>query len=151
MGTTLPGGRVELNANSICLGGVGAGGVVAAAQGQNRAAVQVDALVGVQSAVAAPAVGQGDDLAAVDDQVAVGVDAVALISQAGVDVESAAVDGGDGYPVLVGVNAVVLGGNGDIAAVDGEVELAVKPLVGSGDVQLAVASGLTLTFMLILE
>ena len=66
---------------------------------------------------------------------AVGVDDVPLGPQAGVDLEGAAVDGGDRYPVLVGVDAVVLGADVDDAPVDGQVELAVQALVVPVDVE----------------
>ena len=49
----------------------------------------------------------------------------------------AAVDGGHGDAVLIGVDAVVLRANGNIAAVDGQVQLGVQALVFSGDAQRA--------------
>ena len=111
-------------------------GVVHIAGGHDRTAVEGDAHAGVKAGVPAGGAGGSGDIAAVDHQPAVGVDAVTLPGLAGdPDVQAAAVDGGDGHVVLIGVDAVVAGGDVDGAAVDGEMELRVQALVVGGDVQ----------------
>src|SRR5699024_5750520 len=102
----------------------------------HHAAIDGDAGAGVDARV--PAVGAGGrcDIAAVDHQIAVGVDAVPLPGFAGdLDVQTSAVDGGDGHIILIGVDAVVAGGDIDGAAVDGEMEFRVQAIVVGGDVQ----------------
>ena len=90
------------------------------AGGDHRAAVNVDAHVGVDARIHAAAAGLGNDLAAVHHQPAVGIDAIALAGlPADPDMHLAAVDGGNRHTVLVGVDAVIAGGNMDVAAVDG--------------------------------
>ena len=115
----LRGGELQVHRDLV---GVAFGPVHGGAQCHDGAAVDVGAHVGVQPRVRA-GIGHGDDRAAVDDEEAVRVDAVALVAQAGHDVEGATVDRGDGDTVLVGVDAVVLRGDGDVAAVEREVQL----------------------------
>ena len=106
------------------------------AGGADLAAVDPDTLVAVDARVAAEAAARADHAAAVDDQPSVGVDAVAFPCGAvHGDGQAAVVDGGDGYIVLVGVDAVIAGGNVDVAAVDGQVQLAVQALVVGHDVE----------------
>ena len=125
------GGELQVHGHLL---GVALGPVHGGAQGHDGAAVDVGAHVGVQARVGG-GVGAGDDGAAVDDQPAVGVDAVALRAQACDDVQIAAVDGGDGDIVLVGVDAVVVGEDADVAAVHGQVQLGVEALVVGVDGQ----------------
>ncbi len=115
------------------LGGVCGDGVIADAGGHHKAAVELDFPVGVQTAVGAVVAGAGIDVAAPDDQVAVGVNGVSLLPQAGVDLQGAAGDGGDGDPVLVGVDAVVLGLDVEEAPLDAEMEFGVQALIVRGD------------------
>ena len=106
------------------------------AGGDDGAAVDVDAHVGVDTGVGAEGTGSRCDGAAVDHQPAVGVDAVALAGFSGdPDRQAAAVDGGDGHAVLIGVDAVIAGDYGNIAAVQGQVQLAVQTLIFSVNVQ----------------
>ena len=117
--------------------------VIHIAGGRYCAAVDGDAHGGVDTRVPAVGAGRGGDGAAVDYQPAVGVDAVAFAGLAGdLNVHGTAVDSGDGYIVLIGVDAVIAGGDVDGAAVDGEVQLRVQPLIVGGDVQ-HTSAGLT--------
>lgn len=73
------------------------------------------------------------------------------VSPVTLNVHGTAVDSGDGYIVLIGVDAVIAGGDVDGAAVDGEVQLRVQPLIVGGDVQHTSAGLTPSTFMDILE
>ena len=127
------GGELQVHRD---LAGVALGPVHGGTQRHDGATVDIRAHVGVQARVGA-GVGHRDDRAAVDDEEAVRVDAVALVAQAGHDVERAGVDCGDGNTVLVSVDTVVLRDDGDVAAVEREVQLRVEALVVGRDVEYA--------------
>ena len=110
------------------------------AGGCDGAAVEIDAHIGINAGITGEAAGAGADFAAVYHQPAVGIDAVALTCFAGNgDIHMTCVDGGDGNAVLVGVDAVVAAADIDLAAVDGQMQFGVKPLVFRVNVQSAVA------------
>ena len=92
------------------------------------AAVDIGAAVAVQPGIGG-GIGRGQHGAAVNDEITIGIDAVALRAEAGHDIDDTPVDCGDRNAVLIGIDAVVARTDIDDAAVDGQMQLAVKPLV----------------------
>ena len=93
-------------------------------------AEDVDAPVGVHAVVGGAALYRA--AAIVDHDPAVGVDAVA---DSGGDVERAAVEGKDGDAIFVDVDAIFIGGDVHGAAVDGQVQIGVQPLIRRADIE----------------
>ncbi|MNC32027.1 hypothetical protein D3C75_803690 [compost metagenome] len=104
-------------------------GIVACAQSDNRAAVQHNILIRINSPVRTAFVGHGYDIPAINCQVAVGIDAVAFCAQTGIHMQIAAVNGRHGYAVFIGVDAVILGLNVDIAAIQRQMEFGIQSLI----------------------
>ena len=117
-------GKLEIHGN---LAGITFGPVHGRTQGNDGAAVDEGAQVTVQAGIGGR-ICAGNHISAVDDQIAVGVDTVALFPKARGNMEAAAVDGGDGDPILIGVDAVVAGTDADITAVHLAGIYAVYPL-----------------------
>ena len=102
----------------------------------NRAAIEVNAQIGVDARIHAVAAGIGIHDAAVDDQPAVGVNAVPF-ARGAIDrnIQLAAVHGGDGNAVFIGVDAVVAGIDFDFAAIDGQMQFGIQTFIFRFNVQ----------------
>ena len=110
--------------------------VIHIAAGDHDAAVDVNAVIRIQSGIRTVGAGCCNDHAAVDDQPAIGIDAIALAGLPGhFDSQRTAVDGCDGYTVLIGIDTVIPGQNVNISAVDRQVQLRIQTLVVRHDLQ----------------
>ena len=104
--------------------------------GDDSPAVDIDSHIRVNTRISTGRAGLRNHRASVDDEPAVGVNAVALsLPAVNENIDMTAIHGGDRYAVFIGVNSVVTGNDVDIAAVDGQVQFAVQPLIFRIDIE----------------
>ena len=105
-------------------------------KGNDRAPIYIGTKIRVQACVCAGICG-GDNHTPIDHQIAVGVNAITFCAQTGDDMDITAVDGGDRHTVFIGVDAVIIGTDGNIAAIDSQVQLGIQAFVIGSQIQLA--------------
>ena len=120
-GRGLIGGKLQVHSHLL---GIAFGPVHCRAHGNDSTTVDIGAHVAVQTGVGCR-IGRGNHTPSADHQVAIGIDTVTLTAKTGNNMHIAAQYGGNGYAILIGIDAVILRADADGSVANGQVHLAV--------------------------
>ena len=116
--------------------GIAFGPVHGGAQGNDGTAVDETAKIAVQTGISG-GICCGHNRTAMDHEITVGINAVAFRAETGHNVQLTAPNGCDGNTVFVGIDAVIVRTDGNLAAVNGQMQLGVQTFIFCPDIQTA--------------